>query len=939
LAGAPDRDYLADMLVDRWSERQQVGDLLRAARAGTSQTLVVSGEAGIGKSALLAHLVSEASGCRVVRAAGVQAESELAFAGLHQLCSPLLDRLGEVPAPQADALRTAFGMQPGPVPDRFLVGLAALSLLAAAAVEQPLVCVVDDAQWLDRTSAETLAFVGRRLLAESVALVIAVRDGAEGAGRVDQPDQADQAFAGLPRLVLGGLTGEHARELLATVIPGSLDERVRDRIIAETRGNPLALLELPGELGYTDLAGGFGVLDATSLAGRIEQSFARRLAPLPPDLRQVMLEAAAEPAGEPVLLRDAARRLGIEVDAVDRAAFAGLLEVDARVTFRHPLVRSAVYRAATAQERAVVHRALAEVTDPVTDPDRRAWHLAHAADGPDEGVVEELERSAGRAQARGGVAAAAAFLDRAARLTAAPADRAGRALAAAQAKIQASSFDAALDLLAMAEVGPLGELDQARVDLLRAQLAFVTSRGRDAPPLLLKAAKRLEPVDAELCRATYLDALTAAMFVGALAHDGGGTLDVARAASTAPPPSTVPRAHDLLLDGLAANFNDGYAAAVPSLREALEVFGRDMSPEEELRWLWLGTEAALHLWDDESWHALSTRYLELARATGALAELPLALSTRAYMLLFAGDLRTAAVLVAEGQAVTEATGSNLAPYSAMALAAMSGRQQETASLIEATLPDVSRRGEGIGIAVAHWTSALLHNGLGNYAEATSAAEKALEHQQYPSLRYPGVANWAATELIEAAVRSGRRDVADEAFAWITTMTSSSGTPWALGLEARCRALMTADDAAEPFYREAIERLAGTRVRVELARATLLYGEWLRRRGRRVDARDQLRTAHAMFTSMGADAFAERARRELASTGETTRKRTTAVGVELTAREAQVARLAREGLSNPEIATRLFLSPRTVEYHLGHVFAKLGVSSRHELGRRSVGGPI
>ncbi|TDO44821.1 regulatory LuxR family protein [Kribbella sp. VKM Ac-2571] len=909
------------MLVDRRTECRHLDELLDTVRNGTSRSVLIRGDVGIGKSALLEYLVAEASGCRVVRVAGVQAESELAFAGLHQLCAPLLDRLDRIPVPQHDALGTAFGLRAGPAPDRFLVGLAVLSLLAAAAAESPLICVVDDAQWLDRISAESLTFVGRRLVAESVGLVFASRDPVD-----------EQMFAGLPQLVLDGLPPDDARELLAAVIPGALDEQVRDRIVAETRGNPLALIELPQEVSYAQLAGGFGLLDAKSLTGRIEDSFRRRLTPLSPDLRRLLLVAAIEPMGQPALVLRAAKRLGIAADTMDPPEFAGLLRTGERITFRHPLVRSAIYREATPEERRESHRALAEVTDPAGDADRRVWHLAHAASGPDEDVAAELERSAGRAGARGGLAAAAAFLERAARLTVDPVRRSARALDAAQAKLQAGAFQAAVDLLAMAESGPLSDLEQARVDLMRAQLAFVTSRGKDAPPLLLKAAKRLEPIDVELCRATYLDGLTAAMFVGALASPGGGTMDVARAAGAAPRPLHRSRAPDLLLDGLAANFNDGYAAAAPMLRQALAVFGSDMSPDEELRWLWLGTEAALHLWDDEAWHTLSARYVELARAGGALSELPLALSTHAYMLLFAGDLAAARSLVDEGHAVTEATGSSLAPYSAMALAALSGQQGEASALIETTIREVTRRGEGIGIAVAHWTNAVLNNGLANYPEAATAAEEALRHQEYPGLRYPGVANWAVTELIEAAVRSGRHETAAEAFDWIATMTGASRTEWALGLEARCRALLTEGEGAEKLYQEAIARLRRTRVRGELARATLLYGEWLRRRGRRVDARDQLRMAHEMFSSMGAEAFAERARHELVSTGEKARKRTVATSSQLTERETQVTRLARDGLSNPEISTRLFLSPRTVEYHLGNVFAKLGIRSRHELSR-------
>jgi DNA-binding CsgD family transcriptional regulator len=908
------------MLVDRRTERRELDHLLDDVRNGTSRSLVIRGEAGIGKSALLEYLATRASGCRVVRATGVEADAELAFAGLHQLCSPLLTHLDRIPVPQHDALGTAFGMRTGPAPDRFLVSLAVLSLLAEVAAEGPVVCLIEDAQWLDQTSAQTLGFVGRRLGAESVALVFALRDPADG-----------QSFAGLPRLVLGGLPPEDARELLATAIPGPLDERVRERILVETRGNPLALLELPQGLSYAELAGGFGLLGTTGLMGRIEDSFRRRLAPLAPELRRLLLVAAAEPAGEGSLVRRAAQRLGVDVDAIDRAELAGLVDVGAWVTFRHPLVRSAVYREATPRERREAHRALAEVTESAVDADRRAWHLAHAVSGPDEQVAGELERSAGRARARGGFAAAAAFLGRAAVLTPDPAQRAERALGAANATLQAGAFDAAEDLLAMAAAGPLTELGQARVDLLRGHVAFATHRGGNAPLLLVQAAKRLEPAEVDLARTTYLDALSAAMFAGPLASPGGGAREVARAAGSAPRPTHGPRVSDLLLDGVVANFDEGYEAGVPLLQQALSAFGNGMSADEELRWHWLVTLAALHLWDDERWDTLSDRYVRLARATGALSELPLALSTRAYVLLFAGDLAAVRSLVDEQQAVTEASGSTLAPYSAMALAALSGRQVETSTSIEDTIRAVAERGEGIGTAVAHWTGALLHNGLGNYPEAMAAAQQALQHQEYPSAHYPGVGNWAAAELIEAAARSGATEVATEVFHWIATMTGASRTAWALGLEARSRALISGADA-EPHHREAIDRLGRTRVRTELARARLLYGEWLRRRGRRLDAREQLRAALGAFGAMGAEAFAERARRELMATGETARKRTGTTSGHLTAREAQIARMARDGLSNPEISTRLYLSPRTVEYHLGNVFAKLGITSRHELDR-------
>jgi DNA-binding CsgD family transcriptional regulator len=906
-------------LTGRRAECGVLGRLVAAVRAGESRALVVHGEPGVGKTALLEYLAGQASGCRVARAGGVQSEMELAFAVLHQLCAPMLDRLERLPAPQRDALRTAFGLSAGPAPDRFLIGLAALGLLSEMAGDRPLVCIVDDEQWLDSASAQVLAFVARRLGAESVGVVFGAR--------VPTGD-----LAGLPELVVGGLREDDARALLASALTGPLDARVRDQIIAEAHGNPLALLELPRGLTAAELAGGFGLPGAGPLSGSIEESFRRQLDALPIETRRLLLLAAAEPTGDPALVWRAAGRLGVGAEAAGPAAETGLAEFGVRVRFRHPLVRSVAYRSAPAQERQLAHAALAEVTDPELDPDRRAWHRAQAAPGPDEDVAGELERSAGRARARGGLAAAAAFLERAVMLTPDPARRAGRALAAANTKFAAGAFDAAQDLLAVAEAGPVSELEQAQVGVLRAQLAFVTNRGRDAPLLLLKAARRLEPIDAGLSRATYLDALTAAMFAGRLASPGGGVVEVAAcAAGAALRPLHAPRVPDLLLDGLAANFNEGYAAGVPILRRALAAFGSGMSMDEELRWLWLACVAAVHLWDDERWDLLSGRYVELARGAGALSELPLALSMRAYMLLFTGDLGAAASLIDEIQAVTEATGSSRAPYAALALAALRGRQTEASALIEATIRDVARRGEGLGLAVAERASAVLHNGLGSYAEAMAAAQRAFRDQHYPGVRHPGVANWAAAELIEAAARSGMSETAADAYSWIAEMTSSTGTRWALGVEARSGALLAEGEEAERLHRESITHLGRTRVGAELARAHLLYGEWLRRERRRADAREQLRTAQRMLEQMGIDGFAERARRELRATGETARKRTAAAwDEELTAQEAQVARLAGEGLSNPEIGTRLFISARTVQYHLGKVFAKLGIASRSQL---------
>jgi DNA-binding CsgD family transcriptional regulator/tetratricopeptide (TPR) repeat protein len=903
------------MLLGRRGECEALDRLLEAVREGESRVLVVRGEPGVGKSALLEYLAGGASGCTLVRGGGVQSEMEVAFAGLHQLCAPMLDRIDRLPAPQRDALGTALGLTGGEPPGRFLVGLAVLALLSEAADERPLVCLVDDAQWLDQESAQALAFVARRLLAESVALVFAVRESSE-----------QQHLTGLPELVVEGLGNGEARELLGSVIAGPLDERVRDRIVTETRGNPLALLELPRGLTPAELAGGLALVDTMPLASRIELRFMRRLQPLPPETRRLLLTAATEPVGDVTLLWRAAERLGIAPDAASPAEAAGLLEIGTRVRFRHPLVRSAACRAASVGELQKVHRALAEATDPDLDPDRRAWHRAQGTSGPDEDVASELERLAGRAQARGGLAAAAAFLERSAALTVEPGRRAVRALAAAGAHAQAGGFDAGLRLLATAEMGPLEELESARADLLRGQITFGSGRGRDAPPLLLKAAKRLELLDVGLTRETYLEALWAAMFVGRLAS-GGGLLEVAQAARGAPPAPQPPSASDLLLDGLALLITEGYPAGTPMLRRALSAFrSEDISSEEGLRWLWLACRAAVYLWDDESWDLLATRHVELARDVGALAVLPIALISRTAVHLNAGELAAAAALSEETEAVTDATGSHLAPYGALGLAAWRGRVAEASELIETNMKEVVARGEGQGLALIDWTSAVLYNGVGRYEDALAPAQQAGEHPE--ELPFA----WGLVELIEAATRSGMPARAADALQRLSETTRASGSDWALGIEARARALLSDGEAAERLYREAIDRLGRTRIRVDLARARLLYGEWLRRERRRLDAREQLRTAHEMFVAMGAEGFAQRAARELLATGETARKRVLETSDELTAQEAQVARLARDGLTNPEIGARLFISPRTVQYHLRKVFIKLGINSRGQLGR-------
>ena len=892
--------------------------LLDAVRGGEGRTLVVRGEPGVGKTVLLDYLAEHASGCRVVRVAGVQSEIELAFAGVHQLCAPMLDRLQRLPVPQRAALRTAFGLGAGSAPDRFLVGLATLGLLADAAEEHPLVCLVDDEQWLDQASAQVLGFVARRLAAEPVGLVFAA------------PVPGDE-LAGLPELVVDGLQEADARALLKAALTGPLDAQVRDRIVAEARGNPLALLELPRGLPPAELAGGFALPDAIPLPGRIEESFRRRLDALPADTRALVHLAAADPVGDPVLVWRAAERLGIPAQAATAAAEAGLLEVGTRVLFRHPLVRSAAYRSASTEQRRAVHGALAEVTDPQLDPDRRAWHWVQAAPGPDEKVAAELERSAGRAQARGGLAAAAAFLERAALLTPEHGRRARRLLAAARAKRAAGALDAALELLVAVEASAPDPLRAAEVEHLRGLITFVQRSAGEGARQLLSAARRLEPLNASLPREMYLEALGAAIWADDL--DSPGVLRAAaEAARAAPPAPDPPRAVDLLLDGFALRLTEGYAAAAPTLTRALELgLALDVADDEVDRWRWLATGrasaiTALELWDAESSHALAARQVRFARDTGAPVYLQYALNSLATTHLLAGELATAARLLEEDRLIAEVTGNPPVGYAAMALAAWRGREPAASELIEATSRAATARGLGRMVSFADYASSVLYNGLGRHDAARDAAKRAFERDQL------GYGPYVVPELAEAAARTGEVALVRAALQWLSERTRAAPSQWALGIEARVRALLGEGEAAERCHRESIDRLGRTRVRVQLARAHLLYGEWLRRQRRRLDARAQLRIAHGLLEAMGIEAFAERAGRELQATGETARKRTVATRDALTAQEAVIARLACAGLSNPEIGARLSISARTVQYHLGKVFAKLAISSRGQLDR-------
>jgi DNA-binding CsgD family transcriptional regulator len=890
--------------------------LLDKARSGESAALVVRGEAGIGKTALLDQCAERASGFQVARVAGMQSEMELPFAGLHQLCAPMLAQVAALPGPQQNALRVAFGLMAGDTPDRFLVALATLGLLAEVAHKRPLLCIVDDTQWLDAASGQVFGFVGRRLLAESVVMLFAVREPTE-----------DQYLGGLAELRLSGLADDDARALLVAATLGRVDAHVQDRIVAETRGNPLALLELPKGLTAAELAGGFATPRSGGLPGQLEEHFLRRFAALPEATKRLVLVAAADPTGDVALLWRAAQALRIAHNAAADAEVGQLVKIGAEVQFRHPLVRSAIYAGAPAEERRSVHQALAEAIDPQTDPDRRAWHRALATAGPDEEVASELERSASRAQSRGGLAAAGAFLQRSVALTQDPQRRADRALAAAQAQVHAGAFDEALRLLAAAEVDAQNELQRARVDLLRGRVASASGSWTEASALLLKAARRLETLDVNLARETYLDALASAMY-SAQPGESSQLRDVSDATRSAPPSAGPPRLSDLLLDGLSLFYSEGLAAAAPTLRKAVGMFaGEELSVEKGLQWGSLAAAAAGTLWDFEAMAAVTSRQTELARRAGALAPLCFSLPSDVIIMAFRGNLIEAAGLWGETEVLMDAIGIRQAPVAALLLAALTGDEPRSSMLIQGAIELARSRGEGTVVNLGLWTAAIVSNGLAHYDQALSPA---LQASRDEGIGKVNIAAWALPELIEAAVRTGNYSTAADALERLADRTRWSETDWGRGLFARCQALVNDGSTAVEQYREAIGRLSRTALRPELARTHLVYGEWLRRQNRRTDAREQLRSAYGLFSEIGMLAFAERAVRELSATGETVRKRQEETRNDLTPQEEQIARLALEGRTNPEIGAQLYISARTVEWHMRKVFMKLEITSRREL---------
>lgn len=903
----------APVLRGRTRERQEVDDALDRVRAGDSVAMVLRGEAGIGKTSMLQYAASRADDCRVLPVAGVESELELPFAGLHHLCGPLLNEVEAMPDHQEEALRVALGLAAGATPDRLVVGLAVLSLLAEVAAERPVVLLVDDAQWLDEETCQTLGVVARRLVAESVLALFGVRETDE-----------ERLFPGIPDLTLTGLAEDDAKALLTSATPGHLDDHVRDRLVAETSGNPLVLLEVAGGMSEAELGGGFATPGTAIAAGLLEQHYLHRVRALPEPTQRLLLIAAADATGDPTLLWRAAEVVGIGHDAAEPARTEQLLEIGSGVRFRHPLMRAAAYAAGTAEDRQAAHRALAEVIDAKADPDRRIWHLASAATGPDEDVAAELERSAERASARAGLAAAAAFLHRSVALTPDRARRAERALEAAHAHLHAGQFEEALGALAEAEADAVDELQVVRVEQLRGEINRVSTSGREAPQLLLRAAQRLELLDPHRARTTYLDAWGAAIVAAHLAVPGADLVAVSLAARGALTDITSPDGQALLLGGTTTLILDTPAEAAPQLREAVHAFLDDEPSEPWMHHGALVSNAALAVWDYEMWDAASARHVELARLSGALAPLLAALNVRRVVALYAGDVETARSLGVSEEVVKQVTGARRASYGDLFVTAYEGRPERALPLITATAEEGLERGEGLGCNIADRAATILYLGLGQYAEATAAGVRASEGNFGP------FTSQGLADLAEAAVRSDQTDLASEALDRLRAATAGCDTDWAAGILARATALLKEGAAAEEAYVEALTAFTRTRLRIELARTQLLYGEWLRREGRRADARVQLRSAHDTFADLGLEAFAERSRHELNATGEKVRKRQVDTLNELTPQEEHIARLARDGHSNPEIGAELFISSRTVEWHLRKVFGKLGISSRREL---------
>ena len=898
-------------LYGRAPECEALGQLIANVQAGRSRVLVVRGQDGIGKTALLDHLETRGSECQIVRLDGIESEATCAFAALHRLCVALHGRPEQLPAPQRNALESAFGLRDCAAPDGFLTGMAVLGLLADACVGRPLICVIDDAQWLDSESAHALGLAARRLKALPAALVIAVREPSGG-----------RDFAGIPDLPLEPLHDQDARALLDARLFGPMDPAVRDRVLAEARGNPRRLLASAGRQTAEELGGGFGLPSLEAASAPEAGGLLRALDALPRAVRRLLLIAAAEPTGSPALVWRAADLLDV-ARGPQTAAAGAIADFGAFIRFRHVVGRSVAYWSASSGERREVHAALAAGIDPDADAWSHAWHRALASPAPDESVAAAIERSANGVRSRGGLQADAIFRDHAVELTPGSEHRARRALAAARVKHLSGAAESASRLLAIARAGPLDEPGHRRADMLEARLASQESYARGATRLTL-AARHLETVDPALAREGYRDALHAVLVAGRLAGEEG--LRGVAAAVLARRRTLDPPICADLVDAMAFLIARGPAAGAPQVRQALKVMTDAIGVTEVSRGeLLLGCRAARDLWDHATWSKLSEQLIEQARRAGALRVLPVALHDAVVARVVAGDFVGAAKKAGQAEAAVKASGAPVGPYGTLALAAWSGAHEEVERLTSAATAGLLERDEGRWISAAGWAAAVVGNSMGRYRTALTAAQRGAADPLGL-----GFAAWSTAELVEAAVRAGHPETVDAALGRLGEVAEGGGTDWSRGILARAQALASGEPAAEGRYREAIALLDRAALPAEAARARLLYGEWLRRRKRRTDARKQLRASYRALAEMGAAGFAARARRELAATGETIRHHVSGHGVALTTQEARIARLAADGLTNHEIGARLFLSARTVEWHLHKAYEKLRVRSRREL---------
>ena len=901
-------------LTGRGEELRALTDLLAGVREGMSSALVLAGEAGVGKTRLLEHVAETASGVHIVRAAGVESEARLGFAALHSLLRPFLDGLDALPAPQREALASAFGMLAGPPADRHLVGMATLTLLAGAASARPLLCLIDDVHWLDRESRDALAFVGRRLGADAIGLVLAGRDDPSGL----------RAFEGLSVLPVRGLSDADAHELLGLNVAGRLDPAVAARIVADTGGNPLALIESLDALTPAHLAGTAPLIGPLPVGESLEAHFGQLIQGFPEDTRTFLVLLSATPPEDPLLLWRAAAELGVTAEAADAAMTAGVLKRGRLIEFRHSLIRSAVYRGADAAERRRVHAALAAASDPVRSPERRAWHRAEATIGLDDEVAAELDTASELARARGGYAERAALLAKAAQLSVA--GRGARLVEAAHAHLLLGDPAAAHTMLEQAEpfLAAGDPVLRARALQTRASADIYVERIGDVLTRLLDAADIVAGTDPDLARSILMQGLLGVLFGD---HDPVAPKRFGAAVLASPAVRSVgATSADLLLRGFALRAEGDHPRAVPVLTAALAAMGRDGEViEQGLRPATLALYAAEEVWDDVGGHEAALLAEAHERRVGALGALQFTLMVRSTWELRAGRFAAATACLDEAEDLAGVIGQPSGLANRVELMAWSGQEAQTRAAAEELLGNLAARYRNGGLG--DWARnclAVLDISLGRYAEAVARARVAYDHDN------AGAVQRVLPDLVEAAVRCGDDLTAQDALRRLEERAPSAGTPWALGLLARSRALMADDDRAEALFAESIALLGSTRVRTELARTHLLYGEWLRRRRRRADAREELRTAYEMFARMGAAAFAERARVELLATGEHTRKRTEPTEHDLTPQERRIAGLAAEGATNTEIATRLFITQSTVEYHLNKVFRKLGITSRRQL---------